>query len=136
MVSDFMCVWVSEIMLQQTRVDTVIPYFTNFMREFPSMEALAEADEERILKAWDYLSYRMRSVWELRQYLQEKERKVEHIEAAIEELLKHAPIVTVFGREKWLNSTWIKVEITKEPPYTKDTFHAAKSLEGALMSAV
>ncbi|KMK74942.1 A/G-specific adenine glycosylase [Alkalihalobacillus pseudalcaliphilus] len=50
-------VWVSEIMLQQTRVDTVIPYFTNFMREFPSMEALAEADEERILKAWEGLGY-------------------------------------------------------------------------------
>ncbi|GAF66570.1 adenine glycosylase [Bacillus sp. TS-2] len=50
-------VWVSEIMLQQTRVDTVIPYYTNFMREFPTLEDLAYADEEQILKAWEGLGY-------------------------------------------------------------------------------
>ncbi|PLR76019.1 A/G-specific adenine glycosylase [Bacillus sp. V3-13] len=50
-------VWVSEIMLQQTRVDTVIPYFNRFIRQFPSIDALAEADEERVLKAWEGLGY-------------------------------------------------------------------------------
>ncbi|ARK29023.1 A/G-specific adenine glycosylase [Halalkalibacter krulwichiae] len=50
-------VWVSEIMLQQTRVETVIPYYQAFMREFPTAEALAEAEEERILKAWEGLGY-------------------------------------------------------------------------------
>ncbi|WP_152608151.1 A/G-specific adenine glycosylase [Halalkalibacter okhensis] len=50
-------VWVSEIMLQQTRVDTVIPYYNAFMREFPTLEALAEAEEDRILKAWEGLGY-------------------------------------------------------------------------------
>ncbi|MFC0557520.1 A/G-specific adenine glycosylase [Halalkalibacter alkalisediminis] len=50
-------VWVSEIMLQQTRVDTVIPYYQAFMREFPTLEALAEAEEDRILKAWEGLGY-------------------------------------------------------------------------------
>lgn len=50
-------VWVSEIMLQQTRVDTVIPYFNRFVDQFPTIEDLAEADEEKVLKAWEGLGY-------------------------------------------------------------------------------
>lgn len=50
-------VWVSEIMLQQTRVDTVIPYFTRFLDKFPTIEALATADEDKVLKAWEGLGY-------------------------------------------------------------------------------
>ncbi|MCM3762236.1 A/G-specific adenine glycosylase [Alkalihalobacillus oceani] len=50
-------VWVSEIMLQQTRVETVIPYYEAFMRRFPTAEDLAAADEEDILKAWEGLGY-------------------------------------------------------------------------------
>jgi A/G-specific adenine glycosylase len=50
-------IWVSEVMLQQTRVDTVIPYFHKFMEKFPTLEALAEADEEEVLKAWEGLGY-------------------------------------------------------------------------------
>ncbi|MBM4765079.1 A/G-specific adenine glycosylase [Bacillus sp. B15-48] len=50
-------IWVSEIMLQQTRVDTVIPYFTRFMKEFPTIDSLANADEEKVLKAWEGLGY-------------------------------------------------------------------------------
>ncbi len=50
-------VWVSEIMLQQTRVDTVIPYFNRFIEKFPTIDALATADEEDVLKAWEGLGY-------------------------------------------------------------------------------
>lgn len=50
-------VWVSEIMLQQTRVDTVIPYFTSFINKFPTIDALADANEEEVLKAWEGLGY-------------------------------------------------------------------------------
>jgi A/G-specific adenine glycosylase len=50
-------VWVSEIMLQQTRVDTVIPYFNRFVSWFPTLNDFAEADEEKILKAWEGLGY-------------------------------------------------------------------------------
>lgn len=50
-------VWVSEIMLQQTRVDTVIPYFNRFIEQFPTIRDLAVADEERVLKAWEGLGY-------------------------------------------------------------------------------
>ena len=50
-------IWVSEIMLQQTRVDTVIPYFERFLDWFPTVESLANAPEERLLKAWEGLGY-------------------------------------------------------------------------------
>ncbi|MFD1708286.1 A/G-specific adenine glycosylase [Siminovitchia sediminis] len=50
-------VWVSEVMLQQTRVDTVIPYYNRFLERFPSIEAFAEADEEAVLKMWEGLGY-------------------------------------------------------------------------------
>lgn len=54
-------VWVSEIMLQQTRVDTVIPYFENFISKFNTVYDLAEAEEEDVLKAWEGLGYYSRA---------------------------------------------------------------------------
>ncbi|WP_082677295.1 A/G-specific adenine glycosylase [Bacillus sp. FJAT-29937] len=54
-------VWVSEIMLQQTRVDTVIPYFNRFIEQFPTTKALAEAEEDKVLKAWEGLGYYSRA---------------------------------------------------------------------------
>ena len=50
-------IWVSEIMLQQTRVDTVIPYYERFLESFPTAETLANVSEERLLKAWEGLGY-------------------------------------------------------------------------------
>ena len=50
-------IWVSEIMLQQTRVDIVIPYYERFLDWFPTVESLADAPEERLLKAWEGLGY-------------------------------------------------------------------------------
>src|SRR6188768_694963 len=54
-------IWVSEIMLQQTRVETVIPYFERFMRRFPTPLALAEAPEDDVLAAWSGLGYYRRA---------------------------------------------------------------------------
>lgn len=54
-------IWISEIMLQQTRVDTVIDYFYRFMEWFPTIEALANAPEEKLLKAWEGLGYYSRA---------------------------------------------------------------------------
>lgn len=54
-------IWVSEIMLQQTRVDTVIPYFERFINRFPTIEALATAPEEEVLKCWEGLGYYSRA---------------------------------------------------------------------------
>ncbi|VTS22742.1 A/G-specific adenine glycosylase [Streptococcus pseudoporcinus] len=50
-------IWVSEIMLQQTQVQTVIPYYHRFLGWFPTVAELAVADEERLLKAWEGLGY-------------------------------------------------------------------------------
>jgi A/G-specific adenine glycosylase len=50
-------IWVSEIMLQQTQVDTVIPYYHHFLKEFPSVEALARADLHDVLMVWENLGY-------------------------------------------------------------------------------
>lgn len=50
-------VWVSEIMLQQTRVEAVKPYFQRFMKELPTIKDLAEAKEDTLLKLWEGLGY-------------------------------------------------------------------------------
>ena len=54
-------VWVSEIMLQQTRVETVIPYFQRWMEQFPTLRALAEAPEQDVLRCWEGLGYYSRA---------------------------------------------------------------------------
>jgi len=54
-------VWVSEIMLQQTRVETVIPYFERWMERFPTIAALAAASQQEVLAAWEGLGYYSRA---------------------------------------------------------------------------
>ncbi|MBI5963176.1 MAG: A/G-specific adenine glycosylase [Chloroflexi bacterium] len=58
---DAYAVWVSEIMLQQTRVETVIPYFEKWMRLFPDVKTLANALEQDVLNAWEGLGYYSRA---------------------------------------------------------------------------
>jgi len=58
---DAYAVWISESMLQQTRVETVIPYFERFMRHFPTVKALAEADLDEVLALWSGLGYYSRA---------------------------------------------------------------------------
>ena len=50
-------VWISEIMLQQTRVEAVKPYYERFLQELPDIKALAEVPEDRLLKLWEGLGY-------------------------------------------------------------------------------
>ena len=50
-------IWVSEVMLQQTRVETVIPYYRRFLSALPDIKALAEADEMQLHKLWEGLGY-------------------------------------------------------------------------------
>jgi len=59
-------IWISEIMLQQTRVDTVIPYFNKFMEKYPTVESLASSDEDELMKYWEGLGYysRIRNIRE------------------------------------------------------------------------
>src|ERR1700748_228422 len=55
--SDPYGIWVSEIMLQQTQVKTVMPYWERWMRELPTIESLAKAAPEKIHKLWEGLGY-------------------------------------------------------------------------------
>lgn len=55
-------VWISEMMLQQTRVDTVIPYYMRFISELPTIEALASVEEDKLLKLWQGLGYYNRAL--------------------------------------------------------------------------
>jgi A/G-specific adenine glycosylase len=54
-------VWVAEVMLQQTQVDTVKPYYDRFLESFPSVEALAAASLEEVLKVWEGMGYYARA---------------------------------------------------------------------------
>lgn len=66
-------VWVSEIMLQQTRVEAVKPYFARFMQVLPTIKDLAEAEEELLMKLWEGLGYY---------------RRVRNLQAAAKEIMK------------------------------------------------
>ena len=59
--SDPYRIWVSEVMLQQTQVKTVIPYYERFLSAFPVPEMLAEADLQEVLKIWEGLGYYARA---------------------------------------------------------------------------
>ena len=54
-------IWISEIMLQQTRIETVIPYYHRFLAELPDAAALAAVEEDRLLKLWEGLGYYSRA---------------------------------------------------------------------------
>lgn len=53
--------WVSEVMLQQTQVETVVPYFERFMQRFPTLESLAKAEQAEVLQLWEGLGYYSRA---------------------------------------------------------------------------
>lgn len=59
--NDPYAIWISEIMLQQTRVETVIGYFYRFMEQFPTIQDLAAAEEQKLLKVWEGLGYYSRA---------------------------------------------------------------------------
>lgn len=60
-IRDPYAVWISEIMLQQTRVETVIPYYRRFLERFPDASSLAAASSEEVLKVWENLGYYSRA---------------------------------------------------------------------------
>lgn len=81
-------VWISEIMLQQTRVDTVIPYYERFLNWFPTIKNLANAPEEKLLKAWEGLGYysRVRNMQTAAQQIMKKHEGV--FPSSYEEIFK------------------------------------------------
>lgn len=81
-------VWVSEIMLQQTRVEAVKPYFARFMKELPTVKKLAACPEEELLKLWEGLGYynRVRNMQKAAQILVEQNKG--EVPARFDELIK------------------------------------------------
>ena len=65
-------IWVSEIMAQQTQINTMIPYYENWIQKYPNIKALSEADIEDVLKQWEGLGYyrRARNLYPSRRNLQ------------------------------------------------------------------
>lgn len=74
--SDPYRIWISEIMLQQTRVETVLSYYPRFLQKFPDIDTLAAATEEQVLELWKGLGYysRARSLWHTARVLVEQYR--------------------------------------------------------------
>lgn len=70
---DLFSIWVSEVMLQQTQVSTVLPYYRNFLKRFPTLKRLAAANLQDVLKAWEGLGYysRARNLWSAVRLVQE-----------------------------------------------------------------
>ena len=73
-------VWLSEIMLQQTQVKTVIPYFKNFIQKYPSQKKLSEASEDQILAAWSGLGFyrRARNIFASKEIIKKNFVEVDH----------------------------------------------------------
>ncbi|MCI8469933.1 MAG: A/G-specific adenine glycosylase [Clostridia bacterium] len=67
-------IWISEIMLQQTRIEAVKQYYERFLKQIPTIEALAEIEEEKLLKLWEGLGYynRARNLKKAAQVMQEE----------------------------------------------------------------
>ncbi|MBS0628441.1 MAG: A/G-specific adenine glycosylase [Verrucomicrobia bacterium] len=80
-------VWISEIMLQQTRANVVIDYFTRWMRLFPSIDSVAKAPIEELIKAWEGLGYysRVRNIQKAARILSEKK---EDLPSSLADLLQ------------------------------------------------
>lgn len=86
---DAYAVWVSEMMLQQTRVETVIPYFERWMARFPTVADLAAAAEQEVLSLWEGLGYyrRARNLWQAaRQVVADHGGRLPEDPAALEKL--------------------------------------------------
>ncbi len=110
-------IWISEVMLQQTQVQTVIPYFQRFITQFPTVQSLAEADLNRILKTWEGLGYysRARNLAKAAKIVVEEHKSKipdnsedfiklpgvgEYIAAAVQSIAFNAPLAAVDGNVK------------------------------------
>ena len=79
-------VWVSEVMLQQTRVETVLPYYEEWLQRFPDVDALADAEADEVLKAWEGLGYYRRARFLHRAAAVVRERHAGRLPDSVDEL--------------------------------------------------
>lgn len=110
-------IWVSEVMLQQTQVNTVIPYYRRFLSKFPTLPHLARADQQQVLKVWEGLGYyaRARNLHRAAQIVLDKHGGIipsnivdfmklpgvgDYIAAAVLSIAFHRPFAVVDGNVK------------------------------------
>ncbi len=139
--ADPFAIWVSEVMLQQTRVEAVIPYFLRFMAAFPTPAALARADSFDVLKQWEGLGYYARA-----RNLQKAARRVmdewggevpvdraifrslpgvgPYIEAAVGSIAFGVPVAAVDGNVKRVIARLLKMEVPVNGPRAHAAFAA------------
>ena len=69
-------IWISEIMLQQTQVKTVVPYFNKFIKKYPNLKQLSEASEDEILASWSGLGFyrRARNIFASKEAIKQKHK--------------------------------------------------------------
>lgn len=137
--------WISEIMLQQTRVEAVVPYFENFLQQFPAVGDLAAASEEQVLKAWAGLGYYRRA-----RFLHAAAKQLvddfagefpntavglkelpgigAYTSAAIASLAFGERVPVVDGNVKRVVSRWAALELASDAP----ALHKASEQQGAL----
>ena len=128
-------------MLQQTRVDTVVPYYRAFLRRFPTLERLAAAPLQDVLKAWEGLGYysRARNLWNAARLVREKfhgripERHGEfrrlpgvgdYIAAAVLSIGRGLPLPVVDGNVLRVACRWQGINMDIRLPATKREVHA------------
>ncbi|MGK0485281.1 MAG: A/G-specific adenine glycosylase, partial [Myxococcota bacterium] len=87
-------IWISETMLQQTRVETVIPYYERFLERFPDIETLATADREDVFERWAGLGYYSRA----RNLHRSAKMMVEDFEASVPDTIEQLRMLPGVGR--------------------------------------
>ncbi|MFW5966056.1 MAG: 6-hydroxymethylpterin diphosphokinase MptE-like protein, partial [Persicimonas sp.] len=97
-------VWVSEVMLQQTRVETVIDYFRRWMQHFPTVESLADAEREQVMELWSGLGYYRRA-----RFLHESARLV------VDEFGGELPRSADDLEDRGIRVDWMVTDLDKNP---------------------
>ncbi len=140
--SDPYRIWVSEVMLQQTQVKTVIPYYNRFLSAFPEAEILAEADLQEVLKLWEGLGYyaRARNLHRAAQVLMKHHGGIvpqdlsslkalpgigDYIAAAVSSIAFGKPHAVVDGNVKRVLARFHKTDLPTNDPAAGKVFKAA-----------
>lgn len=135
-------IWVSEIMLQQTQVNTVIPYYQKFIRRFPDVNRLAEVDLQDVLKIWEGLGYyaRARNLHKAARVVVDQYKRVipgsfdefrslpgvgDYIASAVLSIAYHQPYPVVDGNVKRVLARLMMISAPVNQSSSYKKFHAA-----------
>jgi A/G-specific adenine glycosylase len=138
-------IWISEVMLQQTQVKTVIPYFLNFKSRFPTLEAFAGADLQTVLKLWEGLGYyaRARNFHKAARIIVEEMNGVipddfygfqklpgigDYIGSAVQSIAFGRPLAVVDGNVKRVLARLYSMEVPVNKPDSHGPFKALADL--------